>query len=140
MRKARFLKLVLLIFECLSFIAAFPVIKSSFGQASLPGIILMTSTALFPLMALFIWLDSTRYRVYIPLFLTGKCVGIFCLSCFSLFAGKVSIIDKSYNDMKIISALLFYYIFSMVFAILIFIREKNSSVENPSEEKKTEVE
>jgi hypothetical protein len=35
--------------------------------------------ALFPLMALFIWLDVSYYRPYLPLFIAGKCIGILSL-------------------------------------------------------------
>jgi len=51
--------------------------------------------ALFPLMAMFIWLDITRYNAYLPLYTAGKCIGIFSLIAFSVFSGGFSTIDKT---------------------------------------------
>jgi membrane protein required for beta-lactamase induction len=134
MRLARFFKLILLIFECLTFSVAFNVIFRSINQTGVPGIALMASSALFPLMALFIWLDSTRYKVYMPLFIAGKCVGIF-----SIITGQVRNIDVISVDIAIVSTLFFSYILSIVVVILLIIREKNPGGGNQSEEKKLEV-
>ena len=47
------------------------------------------------LMALFIWLDAVRYRVYIPLYIAGKCIGIFILMTgWFIFSIQVTIIES----------------------------------------------
>jgi len=50
--------------------------------------------ALFPLMAIFICIDINRYSAYIPLYITGKCIGIFSLILFSVIIGRSAEIDK----------------------------------------------
>lgn len=49
---------------------------------------------LFPLMALFIWLDTSRYEVYLPLFTAGKCLGIFVLLGWSIVSKQVTIMES----------------------------------------------
>jgi hypothetical protein len=49
--------------------------------------------ALFPLMAMFIWLDTSRYNAYLPLYIAGKCIGIFSLMVFSIISGRFTMID-----------------------------------------------
>ena len=52
---------------------------------------------LFPLMALFIWLDTNRYSAYLPLFTAGKCIGIFILLGWSIALRQVTIIGMFYG-------------------------------------------
>jgi len=98
----------------------------------------MVSAVLFPLMALFIWLDSVRYKAYIPLFIAGKCVGIFSIFSLLIIARRITFI-KAYNDIIIILGIMFFYIVSLVVAILLFLRENKSGGEKPGEENKLEV-
>ena len=57
-----------------------------------PRLVYTVPGAIFPLMALFIWIDITRYSAYIPLFIAGKCITLFSLfiwcilHSFSVFA------------------------------------------------------
>jgi len=51
--------------------------------------------ALFPLMAMFIWIDITRYNAYLPLYTAGKCIGIFSLIAFSAVSGGFTAFDKA---------------------------------------------
>jgi hypothetical protein len=97
---------------------------SSIEQAGLPQIAFGASAALFPLMALFIWLDSTRYRVYMPLFTAGKCIGIFSILGWSIIAGQVKISVVFSGAAAIESLLLYSYLFSLV-VILLIIRDEN---------------
>ena len=47
---------------------------------------------LFPIMALFIWLDTGRYRAFIPLFIAGKCVSIFMILGWFIMTWQVTMI------------------------------------------------
>ncbi|MCL2243582.1 MAG: hypothetical protein FWC03_03840 [Treponema sp.] len=51
-----------------------------------PRFVFIVSGAVFPIMALFIWIDIDRYKAYIPLFIAGKCVNLLPLLilCFSM--------------------------------------------------------
>jgi len=123
MRLARFFKLLLLIFECFSFFAALNKINLSINQS------------LFLLMAIFICLDSARYKVYMPLFIAGKCIGILSLI--------IELSDIIPNDNATVMGFLLFYILSIVLVILIIIREKKYGGgiknEEKTEEKKPEV-
>jgi len=133
----RLIKLILFIFECIIFLfISALLISSGLEQAGFPYITFAASASLFPLMALFIWLDSGRYRVYIPLFTAGKCIGIFSILGWSIFAGQVRIIDVLSSGVKAkIESFLFYsYIFSMV-VILLIIRDKFLGEKKQSDEK-----
>ena len=45
------------------------------GAFHLPHVIYLSSNALFPLMALFVWLRPDEYRNYLPLYMAGKIIG-----------------------------------------------------------------
>jgi len=112
---------------------------SSIDQIGLPQITFAACAALFPLMALFIWLDSSRYAVYMPLFTAGKCIGIFSILGWSIIAGQVKISAVLSGVANIESFLLYSYLFSLV-VILLIIRDKKLSGGNLSNERKLEVE
>ena len=60
-----------------------------------PRFVYTAPAVLFPLMALFIWLDTSRYRVYLPLFAAGKCIGLFLLVCWSVITGFTMTMEAS---------------------------------------------
>jgi len=70
-------------------------------QGDSPGlfikILLAAPGALFPLMALFIWLDTERYREYPPLFIAGKCIGIFLLLGWFIIFRQVTMIGSIFG-------------------------------------------
>jgi len=53
--------------------------------AGFPRFVFVIPGAVFPLMALFIWIDIDRYRAYLPLFTAGKCVSLFSLLIWCIF-------------------------------------------------------
>jgi len=63
------------------------------GTSAIPWLAFASPGALFSLMALFIWIDISRYHVYIPLYIAGKCIGIFILVGFSIISRRFTIID-----------------------------------------------
>ena len=144
MRITRFFKLILLIFEGINFVFASGImIFRSIEQLGFPQISFLASTALFPLMALFLWLDIDRYKAYIPLFTAGKCIGVFSILCWSIFSKQVKIIDVLIGSSSIETFLLYGYLFSII-VILLIIREKKRCDENINgtniiDEKKPEV-
>ena len=67
----------LCIYECvrlLSLLGAFVVLRPDGAAAAFPWLACVASNALFPLMALFLWLNSSRYGAYEPLYTAGKCI------------------------------------------------------------------
>ena len=64
------------------------------GDNFLGQLVYTAPGALFPLMALFIWLNSQRYRAYLPLFAAGKCIWISTLLGWSIISGQVTMIGR----------------------------------------------
>jgi hypothetical protein len=135
----RFFKLILIIIECITFFIAITVIHSSINQAGLSEITLMVSAVLFPLMAIFIWLDGARYRAYIPLFTAGKIIGLFSLLGFPIIAGQDSKFGFFSEDANLVSFLMVSYLFSILVVFLLIIMEKKTGGGNQNEEKNTEI-
>jgi hypothetical protein len=84
----RLIKPGLFIYECarIMILAVYTLFQPS-DPGGFPRFIYTAPAVLFPLMALFIWLDASRYRVYLPLFAAGKCIGLFLLLCWSIITG-----------------------------------------------------
>ena len=92
----RLFKPGLFIYELLRLIImTIVVISSGGGSESLPRLVFMAPGVLFPLMALFIWLDVQRYRAYLPLFAAGKCVVIFTLLVWAIVSRRFAIADET---------------------------------------------
>jgi hypothetical protein len=70
-------------------------------QGNIPGlltnILLSAPGALFPLMALFIWIDADRYKAYLPLFSAGKCISISLLTGWLIAVQQVTMIGKLFS-------------------------------------------
>jgi hypothetical protein len=105
-------------------------------QGDVPGllikIILAAPTALFPLMALFIWLDTARYKEYLPLFSAGKCIGIFLLLGWFIIFRQATMIGKIL-DIAIYAELILLFgdLLSLSAVLLI-----SKNVKNPNMEEK----
>jgi hypothetical protein len=105
-------------------------------QGNVPGlltkIILAAPGALFPLMALFVWLDTNRYKEYLPLFSAGKCIGIFLLLGWLIVFRQVTMIGKIFDSAIYAELiLLFGDLFSLGAVLLI-----NKDVKKPEMEEK----
>jgi hypothetical protein len=100
------------------------------GLSSVPFLILTTPFALFPLMALFIWLDVEKYKAYLPLYLAGKCVGIVVL------AGWIIMGNSSAFFMQRWSVFLSGDFFTIAAVILIMRSVQNNPIETPKVEEK----
>jgi len=98
MNIVRFLKPAVFLFECIKLmvISAILIIQGD-ESGLLIKIILAAPGALFPLMALFIWLDTGRYREYLPLFSAGKCISLFLLLGWFIVSRQVTMVGKAFN-------------------------------------------
>jgi len=124
MKLVQFVKPGLFVYECVRFIIILflflMVIRETLDRSLLSMMLIFAGpTAFFSLMALFIWLDTDRYKAYLPLFIAGKCIGIVILLLWSIITKQVIII-QSY----IISGDLF-----SLAAILLIIRDFRKSTE-----------
>jgi hypothetical protein len=67
----------LFVYECLRLlylIGSFVVLRP--GGGNFPWLVYAAPNALFPLAALFLWLDISRYGLYLPLYVAGKGIGV----------------------------------------------------------------
>jgi len=98
MNIVRFLKPFVFALECIKLMVIALIIII---QGNAPGlfikILLAAPGALFPLMALFIWLDTERYKEYPPLFLAGKSIGIFLLLGWFIIFRQVTMIGSIFG-------------------------------------------
>jgi hypothetical protein len=95
-------------------------------------IILAAPGALFPLMALFICLDTDRYKEYLPLFSAGKCIGIFLLLVWFIVSRQVTMIGGKFGFAVYAELLLLCGDLLSLGAVLLISRD----VKNPEMEEK----
>ena len=90
----RFLAAALFIYECLRllllvvFLFIVPPLEGGTIGAFFPYIVYISSNALFPLMALFVWLRPKEYRNYIPLYMAGKIIGVVSFYAWAIFSSR----------------------------------------------------
>ena len=58
------------------------------GGAFFPYIVYLSSNALFPLMALFVWLRTEEYRNYLPLYMAGKFIVVLLFYIWAIFSHR----------------------------------------------------
>jgi len=98
MRTIQLIKYGLFLYECLRILILGAVlILGSNGTDVFGQLVYTAPCALFPLIALFLLLNSDRYRAYLPLFAAGKCIGISTLLGWSIVSGQVTIIGKVFG-------------------------------------------
>jgi hypothetical protein len=56
------------------------------GAGLFPWLVYTVPNALFPLMALFLWRRFSRYAVYVPLYISGKCIALASILGFWIFS------------------------------------------------------
>jgi len=83
----RVLKPALFIYECIRIFAlTFILLYLFYGTNSISWLAFTAPGALFPIMALFLWIDTVNFKAYIPLYITGKCIGLFSLALWSVIS------------------------------------------------------
>jgi len=99
MNIVRFLKPGIFLFECIKLMVISVILILQGNEPwLLTKIILAAPGALFPLMALFVWLDTDRYKEYLPLFSAGKCIGIFLLLGWFIIFRQVTMIGNIFGS------------------------------------------
>jgi len=116
----RFLKIGLFTYECIRILLlALILILEGTESGLLVKMIFAAPSALFPLMALFIMLDTKRYKVYLPLFLAGKSIGIFMEALWSIISIQVTINDSLDRSVILAQLILSGDLFSLAAVIMI---------------------
>jgi len=126
----RLIKPGLFIYECIRvlILAAFVLFQPA-DPTGFPRLIFAAPGTLFPLMALFIWLDISRYRAYLPLFAAGKSIGIFSLLAWAIFSGQFTVTSVLSGDVDAEWVLLCGDLLAMA-AILFIIKNERRFDEN----------
>jgi len=95
MKIIRIIKPALFIYEFIRILILAAALVINSDRSDIFGQIVYTApNALFPLMALFIWLNQERYGAYLPLFLAGKCIVISTSLIFSIISGQTILIGS----------------------------------------------
>ena len=85
------LKPLLFAYECIRIIIVIILMLVLENRPQLSITLAFTAPGvLFPLMALFIWIDTMRCKSYLPLFIAGKCVYIFILLIWFILSKQVT--------------------------------------------------
>ena len=87
------LRVCLFFYECLRLLllAVFLLIAPLEGfvmGAFFPYIVFLSANALFPLMALFIWLKPEEYQDYLTLYMAGKIIGAVSFFAWEVFSSR----------------------------------------------------
>jgi len=94
MRKIKLVKAGLSIIECIRiFILAVFLLIYGYEKGFSLEVAFIGPTVLFLLMALFIMLDTDRYKAYIQLFTAGKCINIFIILGWFILTAQVTIVE-----------------------------------------------
>ncbi|MDR2965565.1 MAG: hypothetical protein LBU88_07300 [Treponema sp.] len=117
----RYLKPGFFIYECFRItILAFTLVYILPGTSALLWMGIAAPQALFPLMALFICLDTKKHKVYLPLYIAGKSIGIISLLSWSIIFGRTKLIG-GYSGAFILAELILLAgdLFTLAAALLI---------------------
>ena len=132
----RLIKPGLFIYECIRIlILAIFVFFQPSDPAGFPRLIFAAPGALFPLMALFIWMDVSRYRTYLPLYMAGKCISLFSLVVWAFISRSLFITGELSGVVVAEWLLLSGDLFAMAAALLI-IKDVNKPIETQALEEK----
>jgi hypothetical protein len=137
----RILKPGLLVYEFVRVFLTVYVIASLLpGMSTIPFLMLAAPFTLFPLMALFIWLDTEKYKAFIPLYLAGKCINVFILLGWliiyrwSTIPGVETVVFRVLRSFQTI--LLSGDFFTIAAIIFIMKKVQTKSIETPKLEEK----
>lgn len=78
-----------MIYECIRLLVlawVFVFFRPGDGAGLFPWLVYAVPNALFPLMALFLWRQFSRYAVYAPLYISGKCIALASIAGFWIFS------------------------------------------------------
>jgi len=116
----RFIKIGLFVYECIRILllTIILIIKGT-EDGLLIRTLFAAPSALFPLMAIFILLDTNRYKVYLPLFLAGKSIGIFLEALWSIMSIQVTISEGIDYSVILAQMILSGDLFSLAAVIMI---------------------
>jgi hypothetical protein len=128
------LKPALFIYECVRIVFILFILTALLPDfMSFPLLVFASPAVMFPLMALFIWLNAEKNKIYLPLFLAGKSVNIFTLILWSILAGQDTIISNTTIFLFNIRLILLSGDFFSIAVILVILRNTQKKAEIPED-------
>ena len=136
MKKFQFLCGGLFAIECarFSFLTGVLALWRFKAGIGFPWHIYAVPNALFLLTALFLWLDLSRYSVYLMLFISGKLLSIFSavssLISLSLKSGVTAAFEAKYSNPSLaLTAVIIIDLITIILAFFILFKSKKSKLE-----------
>jgi len=124
----RILKPGLFLYECLKILAIFTVLIIQRNDNGLfLKMVLAAPAVLFPLMGLFIWLDTNRYKAYLPLFTAGKCISLFLTAGWLIVSQQVTMLGNIFKAVIYAEAALFGGDLFALTAVLLIMKDNIDS-------------
>jgi len=96
------LKPGLFIYECLRLLFLISALAAATDGLKNPLLVFTASNALFPLIALFLLLNISRYRDYLPLYFAGKCISLFSVAGWVIISKQETIIWALMNSSRLL--------------------------------------
>jgi len=146
MKVVSFLKLGLFLYELLrTLYLVINLILQANNSLIFIQALFATQGVLFPLMALFLCLNTERYKEYLPLYIAGKSIGVFSILMWALISQGNYMIGKHIGEMSIAA----FDLFSLVVILIIkrdiqktdeikLIQSKSDTIYEDSDDPKTE--
>ncbi|MCL2197174.1 MAG: hypothetical protein FWB77_06120 [Treponema sp.] len=78
-------------------------------------------------MALFIWLDINRYKTYLPLFISGKCIGLFLLLGWLIVSRQVTMMGSLFKTAMYVELVLLSGDLLALTAVLLIKRDSQNA-------------
>lgn len=122
----------LFIYECIRMIILVAsVVYLMPGSSIFSWLFFAAPSAMFLLMALFLWLDAFRYKAYLPLFMAGKCIGIFAQMGWSIITRRDAVMERFNIIIDNVNMILLSGDLFAMAAILMIIKSIQNSSETP---------
>ena len=129
MKLSSLVKPGLLIFELVKIVIITSILILDENNKSIFLLVFFASQgAIFPIMALFLWLNTIRYKEYLPLYIAGKIITIVIITGWSVFSRQITMINEYLNVITLLS----FDLFSLS-AIIAIKKDVMESLNEPEE-------
>jgi hypothetical protein len=135
MQKYSLLRGGLFVLECARFSFITGVLTVLNPDAAFPWMVYAVPNALFLLVAIFMWLNPSKYGVFDPLYISGKAMSLFSITGWYLFsrqAGSAYLKETSFSNRAF--ATLFFCDLLSLFAVVLISIKKRGNIEASQQE------
>jgi hypothetical protein len=136
MQKYSLLRGGLFVLECARFSFMTGVLTVLNPDTAFPWMVYAVPNALFLLAAMFMWLNSSKYGVFDPLYISGKAMSLFSIigwNVFSRWAGS-AYLNKTRFSYRASAIIFFCDLFSLLAVVLIMVKKRGNIEASQQEE------